>query len=70
MQLDVRTPIGLMFTIVGVILTVYGAATHGSPMYARSMGTNVNLWWGGILLVFGLLMLVLARRKRAAKASK
>ena len=70
MQLDVRTPIGLMFTLVGIILTVYGAATHGSPMYARSMGSNVNLWWGGLLLVFGLLMLVLARRKRGGSAGK
>jgi hypothetical protein len=25
-------------------------------------GTNVNLWWGAVMIVFGVLMLFLARR--------
>jgi hypothetical protein len=66
MQLDVRTPIGLMFVIVGAILASYGAATSGSPIYARSLGLNLNLWWGIALFVFGGAMLLLARAGRKA----
>ena len=30
-------------------------------MYAHSLGVNVNMWWGGVLLAFALMMLGLAR---------
>jgi hypothetical protein len=32
-------------------------------IYARSLGMNVNLWWGLVLLVFGIVMLLLSRRR-------
>jgi len=69
MSLDLRVPMGLMFTLVGLILTVYGAATKGSVIYERSLGINANFWWGLVLLVFGLTMFLLGRRsqKRLAK---
>ena len=63
MKLDVRFPIGGMFTIFGVILAVYGLASDPA-IYARSLGINVNLWWGIVLLVFGLLMLGFAIRRK------
>ncbi len=66
MGFDLRTPIGLLFTILGALLLGYGLLTAGSDMYARSLGTNVNLGWGAVLLVFGLGMLWLARRKTRA----
>jgi hypothetical protein len=67
--LDIRIPIGLMFGIVGVILAIYGAATMGNEMYSiHSLGININLWWGLVLIVFGLIMLALARS--AAKKHK
>jgi len=62
MNLDLRLPMGLMFTIVGLILTVFGLATMGDPMYARSLGINANLDWGIVLLVFGSVMFLLGRR--------
>jgi len=62
MNLDLRIPMGLMFTLVGLILTVYGAATSGSTIYARSLNINVNLGWGIVLLAFGLTMFMLGRR--------
>lgn len=68
MRLDLRLPIGLMFAIFGAILTVYGLASDDA-IYARSLGINVNLWWGLVLLAFGLVMLgfaIRARRKRHA----
>ena len=67
MNLDLRIPMGLMFTLVGLILTVFGIMTSGNAMYARSLGINANLYWGLVLLVFGGAMFILGRRgqKRA-----
>lgn len=62
MNLDLRLPIGLMFAIFGALLTVFGLVAD-KAIYARSLGINVNLWWGLVLLAFGLVMLGLARRK-------
>jgi hypothetical protein len=63
MSLDLRIPMGLMFTITGLILTVFGVKTNGdTELYAKSMGINANLWWGIVLVVFGLTMLLLGRR--------
>jgi hypothetical protein len=61
MNLDVRFPIGGMFSIFGAILTVYGLVSDRA-IYARSLGINVNLWWGLVLLAFGLGMLTFAYR--------
>ena len=68
MNLDVRLPIGLMFTIFGVLLTVAGAIS-GDTVHAQTLGINVNLWWGLVLLAFGLVMLVFALRARAGSAA-
>jgi hypothetical protein len=65
MNLDLRLPIGLMFTTFGVLLTIFGLVS-GRAIYDRSLGINVNLWWGLVQLGFGLLMLWLARRARRA----
>jgi hypothetical protein len=59
MNLDVRLPIGLMFTIIGVALAGFGLVSDRA-IYERSLGINVNLWWGLVLLAFGVTMLVLA----------
>ena len=62
MGLDIRTPIGLMFGIFGLLLTGYGLMTRGSEIYQRSLGYNINLEWGVVLLVFGGVMLWLGRK--------
>lgn len=70
MGLDIRLPIGLMFAIVGVLLAVYGLVADPA-IYRRSLGLNVNLWWGSVMLVFGLAMLMLAwRGNRAARRKR
>jgi hypothetical protein len=66
MGLDIRTPIGMMFALFGVLLAGYGLMTSGSVMYQRSLGININLAWGVVLLVFGLVMLWLGRGAKAA----
>ena len=60
MNFDLRIPIGLMFTIYGVLLTVYGVFSD-KEIYARSLNININLIWGIVLLVFGAFMLIMAR---------
>jgi hypothetical protein len=65
MKLDLRLPIGLMFTILGALLTVFGLVSD-KAIYARSLDINVNLWWGLVLLAFGLVMLAFALRTPAA----
>ena len=64
MGLDIRLPIGLMFTLFGLLLVVYGLVSDKS-IYQRSLGLNVNLAWGVVLLIFGVVMLVLGRRGTA-----
>jgi hypothetical protein len=66
MDLDVRLPIGLMFSLFGVLLAVFGLASD-PQIYQRSLGINVNLGWGLVLLVFGVTMLVFALRRRTAR---
>jgi hypothetical protein len=61
MNLDLRLPIGLMFSSFGVILTLYGLLSDPA-IYARSLGINVNLWWGLVLLAFGAVMLWFAKK--------
>jgi len=61
MGLDIRLPIGLLFSIFGVLLIGYGALGNKS-IYARSLDVNINLWWGLIMLGFGLVMFVLGKR--------
>lgn len=57
MGLDIKIPIGLMFSIFGAILGIYGFFTEGNTMYDISLNININLWSGIVMFVFGLLML-------------
>ena len=61
MRLDIRVPIGLLFCVIGLLLVFYGAVSESS-LYDRSLGININLWWGGALFVFGAAMLFLSRK--------
>ena len=69
--LDLRIPIGGLFTIIGVLVAGYGLATGGdAAMYARSAGVNLNLVWGAVMLLFGVLMLLAARRSTRAAGAR
>jgi multisubunit Na+/H+ antiporter MnhG subunit len=65
MRLDVRLPIGLLFTIFGLILAAFGYFSN-PDLYQRSLGININLQWGIIMLVFGVIMLLLSRYRGSA----
>jgi hypothetical protein len=66
--IDIRLPIGLVFSLIGILMTAFGAASN-SAIYQRSLGINVNLYWGLVLLAFGVIMVGLGRRgmKKLAK---
>ena len=65
MGLDIRIPLGLIFLITGGIMSLYGLFTRGNEtLYARSMGVNLNLTWGLIMFVFGLIMFLVGRRQK------
>ncbi len=66
MGLDIRLPIGALFSFLGVLLAGYGLVSDSS-IYERSLGVNVNLWWGLALLVFGVGMFIFGRRGSAEK---
>ena len=69
MGLDIRIPIGLMFSILGVLITLFGLFTNSDKaMYAKSLAINMNVWMGILMLVFGLFMLLLV--KLAKKKTK
>jgi len=64
MDMDIRIPIGLLFVILGLILTGLGFfSMNDTEMYARSLGKNINLWTGIAMLVFGGLMLFFSIKK-------
>lgn len=64
-MIDIRIPIGLLFTIIGGLLLLYGITTiHQPDIYQKSLGTNANLWTGGVMLIFGIIMLWVSKRKR------
>lgn len=71
-MIDIRLPIGGLFSILGLMLIGYGIMTHGNEMYdVKSLGYNINLWWGLVMLAFGAAMLYFGvtadSRKQAAQ---
>jgi hypothetical protein len=65
MGLDIRLPIGIMFSLLGALLAIYGFATGSdSDMYKSSLDININFWWGLVLFAFGAVMLAFALRSR------
>jgi hypothetical protein len=64
-MVDIRIPIGLMFSILGILITIFGFVTRSdSSMYQRSLGINVNLIMGVVMLIFGFVMLYMSQKKK------
>ena len=65
MGLDIRIPLGMIFLIIGGIMSIFGLISRGnSDLYARSLGVNLNLTWGVIMFVFGLVMFIVGKRQK------
>ena len=71
MGLDIKIPIGLMFSLLGLILTILGLVTNGdTALYEQSLGYNINLISGVVMLLFGLFMLFTSRLFRKKKTEE
>lgn len=65
MGVDIKLPIGLMFSLLGIILTIHGLLTSANAeLYKKSMEININLWAGLCMLVFGIIMLAFSKRPK------
>ncbi|MBL7138154.1 MAG: hypothetical protein ISS17_05235 [Bacteroidales bacterium] len=68
MEIDIRLPIGFMFSLLGLLLLIFGLTTEADPeLYKRSLEINVNLWSGLLMLIFGGLMLFFGLRAKRSK---
>ena len=69
MGVDIKLPIGLMFSILGVILIIHGFLTAtNAELYKKSLDINVNLWAGLFMLAFGIIMLAFSKKLKKPKA--
>jgi hypothetical protein len=66
MGFDIRYPIGLLFSITGALLAIHGVFS-GVSTAPGSRGLQVNLWWGLLMLLFGIGALWLARRRTVSR---
>jgi len=64
MNLDVRLPMALLFLIIGVILVVHGVTADPAIYAKHSLGININVKWGIVLLGFGTVLLGLVWRSK------
>lgn len=55
---DIRYPIGGLFLVLGALLALYGLLVLRAT---TQLGSDIDLWWGVVMLVFGALLLALAR---------
>lgn len=60
-----------MFSLLGLILTILGLVTNGdTALYEQSLGYNINLISGVVMLLFGLFMLFTSRLFRKKKTEE
>ena len=59
---DLRVPTGLLFSLLGILLLIYAAVRPN--VRAPLTNVNLNLWCGLVLVIFGGVLLWLARRTR------
>ena len=69
MGMDIRLPIGILFSIFGLMLIAFGMLGDAS-IYAKSLNININLWWGIVMVLFGVFMLGLAYYGRAHRSGR
>ena len=66
--LDIRAPIGGLFSLLGLMLAGYGLVAGSRTTSDVAPVTNVNLWWGVVMLLFGIIMLVMSRRAMSSRS--
>ena len=54
--MDIKLPLGLIFTVIGALLVISGVAFADEVM--RKFEINYNIIWGLVVTLFGVIMLV------------
>lgn len=60
---DLRSVIGLLFVVYGLVLTILGLIGESPEDLAKAGGLALNLWTGLVMLVVGILFYVWAFTK-------
>ena len=64
-RFDIRIAIGALFFALGAVLAFYGFFTRSNAqLYARSENIPINLWWGLVMVVFGIVMIFFGTRAK------
>jgi hypothetical protein len=53
-RMSIALTIGATIGLIGLVILLYGL--FGNADYSRSNGININLWWGLLMVIFGLIM--------------
>jgi hypothetical protein len=53
-KMSIAIVIGSTIGAIGLVLLLYGL--FGGTSYAHSDGININLWWGLLMVAFGIIM--------------
>lgn len=53
-KMSIAITIGGTIGLIGLVILLYGL--FGSADYTKSDGININLWWGLLMVVFGIVM--------------
>jgi membrane-bound ClpP family serine protease len=59
---DLKLPLGGLLGFYGLVLLIYSFFTKADS-YQKSLGININFYWGILLLLFGAVMIFLSFRK-------
>ena len=64
MSFDIRLPIGLLFLAIGLLLVGLGLTAAPSALNSLALGVNIDLDWGGVMTLFGAVMVGLTLLSR------
>lgn len=67
--LDLKLPIGWLLSAYGLLLGIYGLLTK-KEVYQKSLGFNLNLVWGVLMLVIGAGFLLTAFLKKGRDGAR
>lgn len=54
--IDLKLPLGCLLMFYGIVLGIYGMITD-SAFYQKSLGVDINLDWGALMLLVGLILI-------------
>ena len=64
MDLDIRLPIACLFLLVGALLIGYGFLGPAPISLVHQLPFSVNVAWGAVMVLFGAILLAVAKAGR------